>query len=483
MTGHHPFAFMPQPTPSAVVDLNAIVMSSSIAEQSSATQIAMADVLAALSRALDLTEGQPMGHSVRSCVIGMRIGSAIGLSEGELSALYYALLLKDAGCSSNAARMAALFGSDDQSVKPSMKVVDWDNRLQVAVETWRATGLNESLWSKVQHFVTIARQENMTKEIIAARCERGADIARRLGFPEATVQAIHSLDEHWNGNGYPDGLRAEAIPMLSRILNIAQAVEVFVARDGVDGAFEMLKSRRGRWFEPRLVDEVLQWKNDRLFWTGVHAPEVHDEVLSLEPARQARVVDEHGLDQVAQAFADIIDAKTPYTYRHSSNVAMYAQAIARELGFDEAQLRQTKRAGLLHDIGKVGISNRILDKAGPLDSAERAAMERHPEYTWEILGKVSAFSSFAWQAATHHEKLDGSGYPFRLRGDALDSASRLMVVADIYDALTADRPYRAGMSHEKAISILHSERDTKIDGACLDALESALSARGESAEL
>ena len=435
-----------------------------------ATQVALAEVLAALSRALDLTEGQPMGHSVRSCVIGMRLGQSAGLGEEALAALYYALLLKDAGCSSNAARMAALFGSDDNVVKPAMKVVDWDDRMRLAVETWRATGLDASMWAKVQHFVTIARQENMTKEIIAARCERGAEIARRLGFPLETIEAIHSLDEHWNGNGYPDGLRADEIPLLSRILNLAQTVEVFAARDGVERALAVVRARRGRWFDPRLADEVLRWRNDRAWWTGVHAPDVQDEVLSLEPARQARLVDDLGLDQVAQAFADIIDAKTPYTYRHSSNVSMYAEAIARELGFDELQLRRTRRAGLLHDIGKVGISNRILDKAGPLDALERAAVERHPEYTWEILGRVTAFASFAWQAATHHEKLDGTGYPFRLTGDALDLPSRLMVVADIYEALTADRPYRPGMPHERALSILHAERGTKLDGDCIDAL-------------
>lgn len=438
----------------------------------------MAEVLAALSRALDLTEGQPMGHSVRSCVIGMRLGQAIGLGEDDLAALYYALLLKDAGCSSNASRMAALFGSDDQAVKPAMKVVDWDDRMRLAVETWRSTGLNASLWTRVQHFVAIARQEDMTKEIVAARCERGADIARRLHFPQATVEAIRSLDEHWNGNGHPAGKRGDEIPLLSRILNLAQTVEVFAARDGVDGALDVLRDRRGRWFDPRLTDEVFRWRNDRVWWEDVHAPEVEAAVLSLEPARQARSVDEGGLDEVAQAFADIIDAKSPFTYRHSSNVAMYAVAIARELGFDDRQVQQTRRAGLLHDIGKVGISNRILDKNGPLDPGERAAVERHPLYTQEILGRVTAFASFSREAALHHEKLDGSGYPFGLRGDVLDLPSRLLVVADMYDALTATRPYRAGMPHERAMAILESERDTKLDGKCLDALEATIGGGG-----
>ncbi len=147
------------------------------------------------------------------------------------------------------------------------------------------------------------------------------------------------------------------------------------------------------------------------------------------------------------------------------------------MGFDAETLRRTRRAGLLHDIGKVGVSNRILDKNGPLADDERAAVQSHPLYTWEILGKVSAFSSFARQASTHHEKLDGTGYPWKLRGDELDAPSRALVVADIYEALTADRPYRAGMPVEKALGILDKERGTKLDPAMVDALAECVRVR------
>ncbi len=448
-----------------------------------ATAVQMSEVLSALSRALDLTEGQPLGHSVRACVIGMRLGQELGLGEDDLAALYYALLLKDAGCSSNASRMAALFGSDDQQVKPRMKVVDWDDRMHLAVETWRNTGLARPLWSRMQFFLGIARQENMTKDIIAARCERGADIARRLGFPGATADAIRSLDEHWNGHGYPDGLRGDEIPLLSRILNIAQTAEVFLATGGIDGAMQVLQERSGRWFDPDLVDRVLDWRLDAGWWGSMVTPEVERDVLALEPARRLRLLDEAQLDQVALAFADVIDAKSPYTYKHSSNVAMYACTIGEGLGFDTAALRKLRLAGLLHDIGKLGVSNRILDKNGPLDASERAAVDKHPLYTWDILSRISAFASFARQAATHHEKLDGSGYPWRLRGDELDAASRSLVVADIYEALTANRPYRAGMSPDAALGILTRERGSKLDATAIDALAARVLTSGDAATL
>jgi putative nucleotidyltransferase with HDIG domain len=445
----------------------------------STPRIALSEVVSSLSRALDLTEGQPLGHSVRACVIGMRLGQELGLDDERLAALYYALLLKDAGCSSNASRMAALFGSDDQVIKPQMKVVDWDQKMRLAWETWRNTGIKASLVTRMGYFLGIARQEHMSQELIAARCERGADIARRLGFPDETVGAIHSLDEHWNGNGYPGGKRGDEIPLFSRILNIAQTAEVFLGRGGPESALNVLRERRGRWFDPALVDTVLGWRNDRRWWSTVVAPDVESEVLSLEPAQHSRVVDDAGLDRVAEAFAEIIDAKSPFTYAHSANVAMYACAIGEQLGFDAETMRRTRRAGLLHDIGKVGVSNRILDKNGPLGDDERAAVQSHPLYTWEILGRVSAFSSFARQAATHHEKLDGSGYPWKLRGDELDAPSRAMVVADIYEALTANRPYRAGMPIEQALGILEKERGTKLDGASIDALAAGVRGKAE----
>ena len=137
---------------------------------------------------------------------------------------------------------------------------------------------------------------------------------------------------------------------------------------------------------------------------------------------------------------------------------------------DGGTLRYLKLAGLLHDIGKLGVSNRILEKPGRLDDAERREIELHPLHTWEILSRVEAFAAFARTAAVHHEKLDGSGYPWGLTAPELDSPSRVLAVADIYEALTADRPYRAGMTVERALSILRSEAPARVCGEAVDAL-------------
>lgn len=438
------------------------------------SEVAANEVLAALSRALDLTEGQPLGHSIRACLIGMRLGESAGMGQEALADLYYALLLKDAGCSNNASRMSGLFGTDDRALKPALKVADWDSRIALAATTWRYTGMQQSLWTRLRYFIGVAQQENLTKNIIEARCERGADIAHRLGFPPATVEGIRSLDEHWNGKGYPRGLQGTDIPLISRIVNIAQTVEVFLSTGGPDAVDRVLRERSGRWFEPTLVQEVLRWTRDAAFWGRVQAHEAQEHVLSLEPGQRVRMVDARGLDTIAESFADIIDAKSPYTFRHSSQVALYAAAIGKQMGFSHEQLVNTRRAGLLHDIGKVGISNRILDKTAALTAEERALVNQHPAYTWDILSRVPAFATFAREAATHHEKLDGSGYPWGIGAYELDTPARLLVVADIYEALTANRPYRSGMAPDDALALLNRDRGTKLDGAAIDALAAAL---------
>lgn len=441
--------------------------------QVSASAIPIAELLAALSHALDLTEGAPAGHTLRSCMIAMRIADAIGLGTDDRTALYYAMLLKDAGCSSNAARITALFGTDDHAVKPRMKIVDANRRLRLALETFRNSGAGKGLRSRIAYFMGIARGGGVTRELIAIRCERGAAIARQMGFPEATCLAIRSLDEHWNGCGHPEGLKGRAIPLLSRVANLAQTMDIFVGAHGVEATMRMVRDRRKSWFDPQLADQVLAWRSDTKWWTWLRESAPDLEVTAMEPTDTKRLVNDRGLDLVAQSFADIVDAKSPFTYRHSTNVSRWARAIGTRFFTDEGTLVRLSRAGLLHDVGKLGVSNAILDKNGPLDARERELVHAHPAHTWEILRRVRVFADFAKIASLHHEKLDGSGYPWGVPAEGLDLPSRILVVADIFEALTADRPYRAGMPVTKALGILNSARGSKLDARVLDALEDA----------
>src|SRR5271155_4757958 len=217
--------------------------------------VRISQILSALSYALDLTEGRPMGHSVRSCLIGMRLAETIGLSVAEKGDLYYALLLKDAGCSSNSSKLFHILSADEIRAKRDVKMTDWTrvgwDSLQYAL-THVATGA--PFLERVRTLVRVAaKQQTESSALVKIRCERGASIARRIGFSEPVAQAIHSLDEHWNGGGYPDGLRGEEIPLFARIMNLSQTLEVFLVNRGKAAAIEIAKKRSGRWFDPELV--------------------------------------------------------------------------------------------------------------------------------------------------------------------------------------------------------------------------------------
>jgi HD-GYP domain-containing protein (c-di-GMP phosphodiesterase class II) len=261
--------------------------------------------------------------------------------------------------------------------------------------------------------------------------------------------------------------------MLSRIVYLAQTMDVFLSRKDGQAADSVLRARRSQWFDPALTDVASEVLRDDAFLVTLRE-NAEERVMEVEPASRARKVDDDGVDAIARAFAEIIDAKSPFTAGHSSRVAEYARAIGKQMDFDAPTLRNTYRAGLLHDIGMLGVSSRILEKAGTLTRAERAEIEHHPVHTLEILRRVSAFEPFALQAATHHEKLDGSGYPWGWRDEDLDAPARALVVADVFEAAMADRAFRRGVSVTEALEILNAQRSLWLDGDAIDALAACL---------
>ena len=441
--------------------------------------VRLSEVLSALSFVLDMVEGQPEGHVLRSCFIGMTIAERLQLSEEQSSALFYALLLKDAGCSSNASRVTTLFGADDFGVKKNFKTVNWSRVPQALRYVARTVSPDAAVWTRAQRFFAVGLEgPKAARELVQIRCERGAEISRQMGFPEETAAAIRNLDEHWNGAGHPDGLRGEEIPLLARICSLAQTVEVFYTEFGPARAEEIARARRKEWFEPALVDIFLAEARAGRLWESLGEPDLARSVSLMEPADRVLVATSEWLDLTAHAFARIIDAKSPFTYRHSEGVARTAAKMTEHMGLPASVVHDQTRAGLLHDIGKLAISNRILDKPGPLTDAEFAKVKQHPRLTYEVLTRVAPFQSIAEVAASHHEKLDGTGYHRGVTAKDLDLPSRILAVADIFDALSQERPYRPAMPTEKVLTILKKESGQKLSPESVEALESLVS-RGE----
>ena len=433
-------------------------------------EIALSELIGALSRALDIAEGEPQGHAMRSCLIGMRVAEAIDLDADSRSDLFYALLLKDAGCSANAAHMAALFGADDQVAKRTSKLVNWARPFDAFLWSLKTVAPGGSMGERTARLRAIRNEGQVTRSLMRARCHRGAEIALKLGFSEVTAEAIRALDEHWDGHGQPRGLRGAEIPLEARILCLAQTVEVFHATGGTRAAYRVARKRSGEWFDPELVEAMRSFQFDSQFWASLRDP----DVSGVEPPDRVLTADEARLDQVAEGFAAVVDAKSPWTHEHCDRVCAIAMGMAQLMDFDELSLRRLRRAALLHDLGKLSISSRILDKPGPLTDEERARFREHPLLGEQILGKVASFVELSVVASAHHERLDGSGYPRGLAGDALTMPMRVLAVADVYEALISDRPYRPAYPWQEALDVMRSDVPERLDPRAFAALETLL---------
>lgn len=451
--------------------------------------LSLSEIISALSFALDLTEGAVQGHALRSCLLGMRIAAEAKLPQEQTSSLYFALLLKDVGCSSNAGRMCQIIDGDDRIVRADARLEDWTKLHRPG-----ASGL-KLLWENVVPDATpaarVARilrmgimQHRNNEELMGLRCARGASILDKLGMGHAAAQAVRSLDEHWDGDGYPDSLKGEQIPLLARICAIAQHLDVFSSDRGTDEAIKTLEQRSGTWFDPELVRVAVSLHRRRILWTNCALTDSQEDtrkaVLDFDGDRRHRL--ESGqVDQICEAFADVVDAKSHFTFRHSLGVADAAFGIAHAMGLSPDRIQLVRRTALLHDIGKLGVPNSILDKVGALSAEEWKAVHPHPTMTRHILERVGPFQEMAVIAGEHHEKLDGSGYPNRLMAADLSLESRIIAVADVYGALSEERPYRPALDFDAIVSIMTKLVPDKLDAGCFEALVWRISNRNMSA--
>jgi len=435
----------------------------------------LSEVISALSYSLDLTEGQPLGHCVRSCWLGTNLAKSMGFKNEALSDIYYTILLKDAGCSSNAERIVELYGHDDLEFKSDFKRINTESLSHIAAFAMKHTAQGGSIRNKIGKVVDLALHgHEYSKELFSTRCERGADIALEMGFNEAVADGIRFLDEHWNGQGQPYQRQGDEIPITSQIALLSQVIDVFFQVDGKDSAINEIQSRRETWFSNELVDAFMQLSSDQSVWEMLNDKGVDEAVVELEPLAVCVEIDDDRLDKIANSFSHVVDAKSHFTYGHSSRVAFYTSVIAKRLGYSEQRIRWLNRGALLHDLGKLGVSNTILDKPDKLDDKEWHSVRRHPELGEEILQRISAFADVAFIAGQHHERIDGKGYPLGMSGDDISLDVRIVTVADVFDAISAERPYRKAMPIDKVMDIMWKSCDSAFDRRCLQALEDGL---------
>ncbi len=434
-------------------------------------EVPFSEVLTGLTYSLDLAQGQPAGHVLRTCWIGMHIGRQLKLTDDQLWELYYMLLLKDAGSSRIGSRIFELFYNDDLIIQREFRTLDTQQFREVLTFLNKHAGIFEGMFGQFSRILNLLFQgKTLAAELMKAKGETGAEIAKGLGFSQAVADGITSVEEHFNGKGWPSNAEGEAIPLYARIALPAQLVDVLQTDGGKDAALAEAERRSGTWYDPKVVEALKAVAKDDALWAGLKNENLRQAVIGLEPAAKVMILTEEKLDRLAEAFAKIIDNKSIYTEGHSKRVAEYAEAVGKLDGMDMPVLRQLRRAALLHDIGKLSVSNAILDKPARLNEAERALIEKHANLSEEILGRISIFKDLAVVAGAHHERLDGLGYPNGKKIDMIPVDARIITVADIYDGVTTTRPHRDRMGNPKAFDILNGMRDGAVEGKYVDLL-------------
>lgn len=433
----------------------------------------LSELLAALSLTSDLALGQPMEHVLRSCLIALRFAEHLGLSEEERCEVYWVTLLATV-CTGESFELAQMFGSDI-AFRSGMYHVGPSQLAQMLYVLGRA-GAERPPISRARAAVGIMAHGGKTvSATFLAHCAVTHQIARSVGLSPSIADALTLTFARWDGKGVPRGTGGEAVPMSVRLMQLAEGAEVHHRLHGVDGAIAMARSYSGKTFSPAVADafcaaapELLQ-DLEAATW---------DRVIAAEPLMRPPL-DEAELDTVLEVLADVADLKSPWFSGHSRGVADLASRAVRAAGMPERDVTTTRRAGLVHDLGRTAIANDVWDKAEPLTEGERERVRLHAYYTERMLRRPAALAGLAAVASSHHERLDGSGYHRAIRGADIPLLGRTLAAADVYHALLEDRPYRAAVTPKQAAAHLREEaRAGKLDPAAVDSVLGVAGHRG-----
>jgi HD-GYP domain-containing protein (c-di-GMP phosphodiesterase class II) len=438
-------------------------VSSSVGDQSAGVRLS--ELMAALSLSSDFGLGQPMEHVLRACLIAVRLAEHVGLDEAERTETYWVTLLATV-CTGESFELAQMFG-DEVAFRSGMYHVG-PSQLAVMAHALRRAGSGRGAGDRVgQAAGMIASKGRTVEERFAAHCALTTEISDRVGLAPRVGEALSCTFARWDGKGVPRGVASDAVPMSVRLMQLADAAEVHHRLSGVDGAIALARRHEGGLFSPDLVarftadaPELLR-DLDETTW---------DRVIAAEPMPRPPLDDE-GFEAVLEVMADVADLKSPWFAGHSRGVADLASSAVRAAGMPEQDVVTTRRAGLLHDLGRTAISNAIWDKAGPLSEGDRERVRLHAYFTERMLRRPSALAGLSSVASSHHERLDGSGYHRAIRGSDIPLLGRYLAAADVYHALLEDRPHRSAVTPKEAAAHLRAEaREGKLDGAAVDVI-------------
>jgi HD-GYP domain-containing protein (c-di-GMP phosphodiesterase class II) len=433
------------------------------------SRVRLAELLSALSLAGDLGHGRPLEHTLRATYLAVRLGRSMGLDDPTVRDVLYIGLLQSVGCVGNARDVASFLRTDDIAFKAAIAGANYRSLPeQFRVVAGHAGSTGPAALRPVAFIRAMTGPEH-PRAATRAHCEVAALIARRVGLGEAVDAGLRAMFERWDGAGLPDGLRGDAIPLTSRLVYLGAGADIFFNETDAAAATAEVAALGGTAFDPALTHAFGELVAQRPPWAMLDSPELWNEVLALESASGRIFIDDNGLDDVALAFADFADIKSPFFVGHSRRVAEIAHGAARRLHLSDAEATDIRRAALLHDIGRASVPNSILDKPRALTPGERERVRMHAYYTERVLERAPAFASCATVAGAHHERLDGSGYPRGSGSADLAIGARILAVADALQALSEARPYRPAYLGDRTASILRQEARTgRLDGEVVE---------------
>lgn len=429
--------------------------------------VGLAELLAALSLGIDLGFGQPMEHVLRQCRIALRIAEQLELEEEGRGAVYYTALLINVGCHTDAFEQAQWFGDDI-----ALKATKYDHEqmsLGDIAATLRLLGSGGSPLHRVRVAFDFAISGRKELDGMIARHARAARaLGEQLALPEGVLVALAGCYERWDGHGYPGDLAGNEVPLVSRISQLAEFMEVAHRSGGIEAAVSVAQRRSGKQFDPSIVTVVCA-DAEKIF-NGIEDVGSWDAVIDAEPALAHRLTNAE-CDEALAAIGRFVDLKSPYMLGHSAAVADLAVGAGEVLGLPGADLRDLRRAGSVLGFGRLGVSNSIWDKAGPLAASQWERVRLHPYLTQRMLEQSPALAHVGRLAAQVRERLDGSGYPRGLSGAAIARPARILGVADAYQAMREPRPYRPALDRDEAARELRAEvLAGRLDGEAVEAV-------------
>jgi len=443
------------------------------AEEAEGRLLRLAEVVGVLSLASDLAMGEPLEHGLRTTLIATRLAASMGLPSTQQESVFYVALLHFAGCTAEGQIDTEFFG-DEIAARPQMMAAMLGSRWGFVTTALRVMHPELSLPRRLRMLAGSAVGAlDEFRRWAASHCEIAQMFGDRLGLSSEVRQGLGHLYERYDGKGLPGTLRGEGIPLVVRVMQVAQDAEIAWQSGGTAQACRTVSSRAGGGLDPTVAGAFLDAADD--LCKGLDAPTVWPDMLDAEPGERPTVADER-LDHCLTAVADFADLKTFYTAGHSRGVAALAGAAASSYGLAAAEVTAVRRAGLVHDLGRVAVSASVWSKPGPLTRDEWERVRLHPYHTERVLDVVVPLRPLGRLAGLHHEYCDGSGYHRGSRVPELPVTARILAAADSYHAMTEPRPHRPALSAAEAAAEL--QREAAAGRLHTDAVIAVLDAAG-----